>query len=70
VAPAGAGSAARKPKQWEYKVTVFPVGNDEANNRLNELADHGGEYVGLVGTGRGTAAPGHAASVVFRRLKK
>ncbi len=56
--------------RWEYKVEVFPFGNAEATKRLNELADEGWEYVGLVGTARPSPAPGHEASVAFRRPKK
>jgi hypothetical protein len=66
--PQALGQRPDKAPPWEYKVVVFPLASDEATKRLNDLADDGWEYVGLVGTSGET--PRHGASVAFRRPKK
>jgi hypothetical protein len=70
--PQALAQRAEKPPQWEYKAVVMPFGSDEATKKLNELADDGWEYVGLVGTSV-PYSPNHVAhdsSVAFRRPKK
>jgi hypothetical protein len=67
-----------KGPQWEYKVTSLPVNAGEAAKQLNNLADEGWEYVGLVNTSTpraqaGGVAPailGHESLVAFKRPKK
>jgi hypothetical protein len=55
-----------QPPRWEYMVVSFHGEVDKQTKALNDLADQGWEYVGLVSTPGGGAAGGHVA---FRRKK-
>jgi hypothetical protein len=72
--PQALGQRQANAPQWEYKVVTLLYQSDDERmtKQLNQLADDGWEYVGLVSTAA-TAVPNrsnHEASVAFRRPKK
>jgi hypothetical protein len=75
--PQALAQQGKTPQRWEYKVVVFAYSKDEmtkgqVTKLLNELADEGWEYVGLVGTSipRTGSDIAHESSVAFRRPKQ
>jgi hypothetical protein len=57
----------QEPPRWQYMVVSFHGETDKQTKLLNDLAEQGWEYVGLVVTPGGGAAGGHVA---FKRPKK
>jgi hypothetical protein len=64
--------------KWEYKVVTFSGTDEKMAKQLNDLADEGWEYVGLVaapywvpaGTVVGRGEVSRSGSVALRRPKK
>jgi type II secretory pathway pseudopilin PulG len=71
-----AAAQQQKDQKWEYKVEQFGAKGsvDGAKAQLNNLANDGWEYVGLVATpyggGGGGFGGGESGWVAFKRLKK